>query len=79
MKTSNLSNTSKTQKASPLVNLAIAAVLLLAALPVAVIGFIQIFPPISDANSKTEVIEEAKTKTSAAERRAQRREARADE
>ena len=38
MKTTNTSNTSKTQKASPLVNFAIAAVLLLAALPVAVIG-----------------------------------------
>ena len=76
MKTTNTSNTSKTQKASPLVNVAIAAVLLLAALPVAVIGIIQIFPPIHDASPKVEVFKEAKTKTSAAERRAQRREAR---
>ena len=76
MKTSNLYNTSKAQKAGPLVNVAIAAVLLLSALPVAVIGFLQIFPPISDASPKVETIEEAKPKTSAAERRAQRREAR---
>ena len=75
-KISTISNTSKTQKASPLVNAMIAAVLLLAALPVAVIGFLQVFPPIPDARSKVETVEEAKPKTSAAERRAQRREAR---
>ena len=74
-KTTNISDTSKTQKASPLVNFAIAAVLLLAALPIAVLGIVQIFPPI-DASTKSEVIEEAKPKISAAERRAQRREAR---
>ena len=75
-KTTNISNTSKTQKASPLVNIAIATILLLAALPVAVIGIMQIFPPINDASSKIETIEEANPKISAAERRARRREAR---
>ena len=79
MKTSNISNTSKnskTKKAGPMVNAVIASVLLLSALPVAVIGFLQIFPPISDASSKVETIKDTKPKISAAERRAQRREAR---
>ena len=65
------------KKSSPLVNAAIIAILLLTALPIAIFGIMQILPPLSDASAKNVVEEDtARKRSSAAERRAERREAR---
>ena len=66
-----------TKKAGPLMNLTIAAMLLFTALPIALFGIIQIFPPLTDTAAKTAAVEDVTSKrVSAAERRAERREAR---
>ena len=72
--TSSINN----KKASPLVNAAIVAILLFTALPIALFGIIQILPPLSDAPAKTATVEDDATakRSAAAERRAERREAR---
>ena len=67
----------KKQIASPLLNFAIAAVLLFTALPIALFGAMQIVPPISDATEKNEAVEDTATKRiSTTERRARRKETR---
>lgn len=67
----------KTKKASPLMNLAIAAILLFTALPIALFGIVQIIPPLTDTAAKTTAVEDVTSKrVSAAQRRAERREAR---
>ena len=72
----NVSNI-KTQKSSPLVNIAIAAILLFTALPITLFCVAQVFPPLSNSATKTETVEDAASKRlSVAERRARRKEAR---
>jgi len=65
-----------TQKNGNLVNIAIIVVLLLAAVPAVLFGIMQVLPPMVDTSVKTAIIEDAPKRSTTAERRAQRREAR---
>ena len=75
-KTANLPS-KKPEPASPFLNAAIAAAVALAVLPAAIFGAVRILHSQADASARTVEVEEATPKrTSAAERRAQRLEAR---
>ena len=65
-----------TQKTGNLVNIAIIVVLILAAVPAIVFGIMQVLPPMVDTSVKTATVDEMPQRSTAAERRAQRREAR---
>ena len=73
MNTTTLKNT---QKSSPLVNIAIIVILILAAVPAVIFGIVQVLPPMVDTSVKTATIDETPKRSTAAERRAQRKEAR---
>ena len=65
-----------TQKTAPRLNIAIVVILLLAALPAVIFGIIQALPPVLDTSVRNTTVDETPKRISAAERRAQRREAR---
>ena len=65
-----------TQKTGNLVNIAIIVVLILAAVPAILFGIMQVLPPMVDTSVKTAAVEDAPKRSTAAERRAQRKEAR---
>ena len=70
-------NTRKSGSANPLLNAAIIAAVTLAVLPAAIFGAVRILHPVADTSASAVEVEETTSKrTSAAERRAQRLEAR---
>ena len=73
MNTTTLKNT---QKTGHLVNIAIIVILILAAVPAVIFGIVQVLPPMVDTSVKTAAVDETPKRSTAAERRAQRKEAR---
>ncbi len=73
--TTIISSVKHTHKPGSLVNIAVIAALLLAAVPAVIFGIMQILPPL-DTSVKTAAVDSAPHRSTAAERRAQRREAR---
>ena len=73
--TTIISSVKHTHKPGSLVNIAVIAALLLAAVPAVIFGIMQILPPL-DTSVKTAAVDETPKRSSTAERRAQRREAR---
>jgi len=70
--TTIISSVKHTHKPGSLVNIAVIAALLLAAVPAVIFGIMQILPPL-DTSVKTAAVDSAPHRSTAAERRAQRR------